>query len=261
MQQLGLPIVLGELPFALFAAVALAALPLAVLTALGLIWLFRRAVARSMAASAGAGEPLQPAPSRAGDSQGELEIDWVPASSMRPAASTLAALDRVHRARRRSVWLYVVATGSCSLILTLLLMVRTGFSPVEAGMLKTTILILLSHACARYSCRAGGSRGDVATGHRHVARSPAAAHRDPDSRPPHRHRQRRPVGNDRRCTHGGDPAAQHATASRRRADRLCRVDHYPIFRRRRANLRHTAAMGPYRPDQLRARRPCTAAVS
>ena len=72
--QLGIPVVLGELPFALLAAVALAAFPLALLTALFVIWLFRRAVARSMAATGGAGKTVEPAWGKTGD--GHLTSLW-----------------------------------------------------------------------------------------------------------------------------------------------------------------------------------------
>jgi hypothetical protein len=140
--QLGISVVLGELPFALLAIAALAAYPLAVLTARFVIWLFRRAVARSMAASGGAGMTVEPAAITTADGRGELEIERVDVRSARPAAGARPALAYLRRERRRSVWRYVAATGSWSLVLALLLMVTSGFSPAHAGMLKTAILVL-----------------------------------------------------------------------------------------------------------------------
>ena len=140
--QLGIPVVLGELPFALLAAVALAAFPLALLTALFVIWLFRRAVARSMAATGGAGKTVEPAAITTADGQGELEIERVDVRSARPAAGARPALAYLRRERRRAVWRYVAATGSWSLVLALLLTVTSSFSPADAGMLKTAILVL-----------------------------------------------------------------------------------------------------------------------
>ena len=110
--QLGIPVVLGELPFVLLAAVALAAFPLAVLTALFVIWLFRRAVARSMAATGGAGKTVEPAAITTADGRGELEIERVDVRSARPAAGARPALAYLRRERRRAVWRYVAATGS-----------------------------------------------------------------------------------------------------------------------------------------------------
>ena len=140
MHQLGFELLVGLL-FALALAIALVALPCAIVITLALNRLFRSRVGRSMRATGGAAVyPERHQPSSHGP-PGELEIQPTATTPERAkAVRAVPLLAEVRRQARRLAALYATAASVYPLLLAAAFIVTSDFSPTHNEILKFVLL-------------------------------------------------------------------------------------------------------------------------
>jgi hypothetical protein len=129
---------------ALLALIALIALPLSILVALGLMRRFRGRVARSMRAAAGAPVPPEFDPSSGGQPLGELVIELIEVTRQRAdAARAVPLLCAARRHARRLAVTYATAACSLPLLIAVVVLVAGGFASKFAGIAQLALFLAL----------------------------------------------------------------------------------------------------------------------
>ena len=136
-----------KLGFALLVVIALIAVPFAIVITLVLTGLFRRRVAQSMRATAGAPVESEIRQPLADGLQGEVTLERIDATAMR--TETPQGMPILSKTRRRARHLAAISAGAAfvyPLVLAVVIILETGSAPKQYGIRNFALLFGLFFA-------------------------------------------------------------------------------------------------------------------